>query len=133
MNPCYRITPALSELRVIFEGTLAAPDAQALEKEIDRMVGVMRVRRYNVLMDMTGLIGYTNEARDSLVRIQTVLADVCRRTAYVANRPNIRGMALWIAHLSGDQNVKAVATREQAQHWWSSQVGRVEEQRRALR
>jgi hypothetical protein len=132
MSAAYRIKPVYNELRVEFEGSFSDSDAAELERELQRMISVMPVGRYNVLMDMMGMTNYSASARDVLVRVQKSFAEFAKRTAYIANRPNIRGMALWVAHLSGDQNAKALATHDQAKGWWNETLGREAELRRAL-
>lgn len=132
MSTAYRIKPIYNELRVEFDGPLGDSDAVELERELQRMISIMPVGRYNVLMDMMAMTNYSTAARDVLVRVQKSFAEFAKRTAYVANRPNIRGMALWVAHLSGDQNAKAVANADQAKDWWSGTSGREAEIRRAL-
>ncbi|MBL9004221.1 MAG: hypothetical protein JNJ46_08245 [Myxococcales bacterium] len=132
MSAAYRIKPIYNELRVEFDGSFSDSDAAELERELQRMISVMPVGRYNVLMDMMGMTNYSTSARDVLVRVQKSFAEFAKRTAYVANRPNIRGMALWVAHLSGDQNAKAVASHDQVKAWWGTSSGREAEIRRAL-
>lgn len=132
MSAAYRIKPVYNELRVEFEGPFGDSDAADLERELQRMISIMPVGRYNVLMDMMGMTNYSTSARDVLVRVQKSFAEFAKRTAYVANRPNIRGMALWVAHLSGDQNAKALATVDQAKGWWAETIGREVDLRRAL-
>ena len=63
------------------------------------MIAVMPVGRYNVLMDMMGMTSYCSPLRCPGSSTAD-LRQVAKRTAY-ANRPSIRGMALWVAHLSG--------------------------------
>jgi len=132
MSAAFRIKPVYNELRVEFEGPFQDSDAVDLEREVRRMIAVMPVGRYNVLMDMMGMTSYSFAARDALVRLQQTFAEFAKRTAYVANRPSIRGMALWVAHLSGDQNAKALASHEQATTWCTASVGREVDLRRAL-
>lgn len=132
MSAAYRIKPIYNELRVEFDGSFSDSDAADLERELQRMVSVMPVGRYNVLMDMMGMTNYSISARDVLVRVQKSFAEFAKRTAYVANRPNILGMALWVAHLSGDQNAKALASHDQVKEWWGTSSGREAEIRRAL-
>ena len=132
MSAAYRIKPVYNELRVEFEGAFVDSDAADLERELQRMISIMPVGRYNVLMDMMGMTNYSTSARDVLVRVQKSFAEFAKRTAYVANRPNIRGMALWVAHLSGDQNAKALATHDQAKGWWAGTFSREADLRRAL-
>jgi hypothetical protein len=129
----YRITPTYNELRIEFDGNFAALDASNLERDIQRMITIMPMGRYNVLMNLCAMTAYDTGARDALVRIQKSFAAYAKRTAYVADRPNIRGMALWVAHLSGDDNAKAVATLDQVKEWWANQVGRIAEVRSASR
>lgn len=132
MSSAYSIKPIFNELRVEFAGPFSDGDAVEFEREMQRMVAVMPVGRYNVLMDMTGMTSYSASAREVLVRTQKSFAECAKRTAYVADRPSIRGMALWVAHLSGDQNAKALATHEQAKRWCENAIGREADLRRAL-
>jgi hypothetical protein len=58
-------------------------------------------------------------ARKHLVELQRLLG-ANRRTAWIDARPQFRGLALWVMHLSGDLSSKAVATVELAERWLSS-------------
>lgn len=133
MSSPYRITPTPTLLRVDFVGAIDEPDVAALARDLQRMVKVLTPGGFNVLFNCVELPRYTLPARDALVAVQQSVAKVAKRTAYLADRPNIRGMALWVAHLSEDQNVKVVVTQAQAEEWWNATEGRVEQAKRGLR
>jgi hypothetical protein len=110
-------------LDITLLGAFDEPDALELERQLTQDRGGARS---SVFFDLRQLESCTILARSVLARIQKdVVAPSARRTAYVADRSLFRGLALWITHVSEDENAKTVATDEQAQEWLSSSASRV--------
>ncbi len=99
----------------------------ALEKYLD---GVSRLA--SVCVDLRDLTGCSVFARSELITAQRLLKDLGARTCYLASRPRIRGLGLWVGHISEDENAKSVITLEKAKEWWDSSLGREESARQAL-
>jgi hypothetical protein len=79
---------------------------------------------------VTQVLVLTNSVTDipeagkkELVALQRLLCDG-RRTAWVDERARFRGVALWVMHLAGDTNGKAVSTLAQAEAWLKSSEAR---------
>jgi hypothetical protein len=80
----------------------------------------------NVLFDLCNLTSCSIMARSVLTRIQTELvAPWAKRTAYVADRALFRGLALWVLHVSADDNAHAVVDRAAAERWFREDKGRL--------
>lgn len=79
-----------------------------------------------ILFDLCGLRTCPTSARSQLIELQRAVAKVGARTAFIANRPRFRGIALFVAHKSGDPNARAFHRRSQAQGWLRSDEGRAQ-------
>jgi len=109
----------LSEDRVRIElyGSIDEPAAKELEAEVLKVVEPLAPRSFEVMISLAGAINCALNARPVMARIQQAFAQRARRTAYVDERPFMRGMALWVMHQVGDANAKAVSTLDQAEQW----------------
>lgn len=114
-----------NQLRVELFGMLDEPSAVLLEGALSREVSKFASGSFSVLFVLAGMSDCTMQARMVLARIQGVLAKKARRTVYLDDRPRFRGMALWVMHLAGDGNAKAVSSPEQARQWLAGTVDRV--------
>lgn len=81
---------------------------------------------WELLVDLTGMSGFTSEARRALADLQQALAARAVRTAFVADRPRLRGLALWLAHTTNDPLARPFHQRTQAEAWLASREGRVQ-------
>ncbi|MBL8924385.1 MAG: hypothetical protein JNJ54_36390 [Myxococcaceae bacterium] len=77
-----------------------------------------------VVVVTIGLTDCSEEARPELVKLQLAVAAVKKRSAWVDDRSQFRGIALWVMHLADDQAAKATATMDQAVKWLSSSESR---------
>ncbi|MEM7159657.1 MAG: hypothetical protein AAF799_42850 [Myxococcota bacterium] len=82
--------------------------------------------RGEILFDLCELRACPTSARAGLIELQRAVAKVGARTAFIANRPRFRGIALYVAHKSGDPNARAFHQHTQARAWLRSDEGRVE-------
>lgn len=71
----------------------------------------------DVLLDLREVERCALDSRHALLELQLGLKAAGRRTAYVAGRPRIRGLALWVIHRAGDERAKVVAKSAQAEAW----------------
>jgi hypothetical protein len=76
-----------------------------------------------LLIDLTGVQGYSLEARDCLVVLQRHLGSKATQTAYVAASAAGRGLALWVSHMSDGQLIKSFARRGDAEGWLAGAAG----------
>lgn len=111
-------------VRIDLYGILDGPTAQELEQEVRRVCDPLPPRSLEVLINLRGATTCALEARPVLAGMQKALASRARRIAYVDDRPYMRGMALWVMHLAGDGNAKAVPTEAQAEEWLQDGGGR---------
>jgi len=100
------------------ERILLACDADARAQLTAAKPGVVKV-----LVDLTGVQGYTLEARDGLVVLQRHLGDRACQTAYVADSAAGRGLALWVVHMTEGQVIKCFARRSDAAAWLCGSAG----------
>jgi anti-anti-sigma regulatory factor len=97
--------------RVTLAGLL---DTEAAES-LDRLELPPSTRE--VVVDLLQVTRCTPEARQVLVRVQERWRRRGYRTAWLSDRPAIRGAALWVMHQAHDTNGKAVGSIVQADRW----------------
>lgn len=73
--------------------------------------------RAKILIDLTGVQSCSRSARRALANLQREFAEFGGRTAFIAPRPRLRGLGLWVAHVAGDANAGCFRTRAQAERW----------------
>lgn len=79
-----------------------------------------------LIIDMHELESCTTEARMRLIDLQRDIAGLSTRTAFVADRPRFRGVALYVAHHSDDPSARAFHFVDQADAWLRRSEGRIE-------
>ena len=79
-----------------------------------------------LIIDMHELESCSTEARLRLIELQRGIAQLSTRTAFVADRPRFRGVALYVAHHSDDTQARAFHFEAQADAWLRRSEGRVE-------
>lgn len=104
------------ELKVDLFGVLSAQAVREVMTAVTpKLSGVT-----GCIINTMGVNDCLEEARAELVRLQQAVAARVRRTAWVDDRARFRGVALWVMHLAGDPNAKAVANADQAAKWLAS-------------
>jgi hypothetical protein len=78
-------------------------------------------RSLNVLWDLRGLTGYSLEARGVFVRLQQFLSSKTLRTAYLAQDPVARSLALWAARMGNQSSACIAADHDAAAAWLAGQ------------
>ncbi|MFO0600820.1 MAG: hypothetical protein U0228_36255 [Myxococcaceae bacterium] len=116
-------------LRIDCTGTLDAATVRSICDDVKAMPGREGVRRAIVVT--TAVADIVEAGKKELVNLQRELCATCR-TAWVDERARFRGVALWVMHLAGDLNGKAVATMQQAEAWLSSSESREDRANRAV-
>ncbi len=102
-------------------GVLDSPSVLALLELVRESLKNKLIRRAIVITNNAP--DCSESAKKELVVVQRELAEG-RRTAWVDERARFRGIALWVMHLAGDSQGKAVSTVEQAQRWLDSSEAR---------
>jgi len=114
---------------VTLRGQWSDADAEAYEKAmIAAVAGKTRVR---VLINLSELVSCTLSVRQVLSGVQRKLGQSDCRTAYVANRPRLRSIALWVVHMAEDGEARSVPTQNQAEDWLLGETDRVTSIRRS--
>lgn len=78
------------------------------------------------VVDMGAMTDCRILARGRLADTHLRLKPRLRRSAYLSDRPRLRGVALWIIHVADDANAKAVRDRKLAEAWLEKSVGRLQ-------
>lgn len=108
---------------VTLRGQWSDADAQAYEEAmIQAVASKIRVR---VLINLSELVSCTLSVRQVLSGVQRKLGESNCRTAYVANRPRLRSIALWVVHMAEDGEARSVPTQNQAEDWLLGETDRV--------
>lgn len=107
-------------------GAYDQPAAERLEGAVTGALAGRAHASLLVTVDLRGLTDFHVFARTVLVRIQREISGHAKRTAYIADRPRFRGLALWVAHLAEDGNARAVVSNEQLEEWFASSEERID-------
>ncbi len=70
-----------------------------------------------LVVDLRSLVSADKSMREALRAFHNVLHASQVRTAYLAERPSVRGLALWVIHMCGDLKSAAVGSEQQAERW----------------
>ncbi len=126
-NFSYEIqTPTDRQVTIGLSGELTAERVSELEPDITELLaGAMPHLQF--LWDLRGVRRCDLGARHELQKIQRAIGHKRFRTAFVASRPRIRGVALWVAHTSGDSLARPFASHAKAVDWLDHDRGRVEQ------
>lgn len=112
-------------------GTWEEETALAYARAMEELVRA-REGQPHLVVDLREIDGCTILARGVLADLQTALAEGVGRSVYVADRPRFRGLCLWIAHVSGDPNMRVVRDIEDVDDWLSSTQARFDEVKNRL-
>ncbi len=107
-------------------GSLTEEELKRIEPDVREAIE-RHDQRHGVLWDLRKVRRIDLGARQTMQRIQSDIASRQLRTAYIASRPRIRGIALWIVHTSGDTLSRPFAKQHQAVDWLDESIGRVEQ------
>lgn len=70
-----------------------------------------------VLISLSSLPAYDPRLRALLLAIQGAITAHQGRAVYVADRPRLRGLALWVVHMAEDRQAKIVPNEAAAIEW----------------
>lgn len=121
-NTCFQLFRSASHtLTLQLSGDL--DEAVALHCERETRADLMLVVRpsLRVLWDLSELSSYSLESRVVIVRMQQFLSTKALRTAYVANTPAARSLALWAARMGGQSAACIAADHSGAEAWLRDQ------------
>ena len=116
------IRRAADQLAVELSGELSEHTLVSCEAEARVQLSVAKPG-VKVLIDLLEVRGYSLEARDGLVALQTHLGSKAGRTAFVADSPAGRGLALWVSHMHANQVIKSFTRRSDAEAWLAGAAG----------
>lgn len=117
-NPSFQLFRSASQtLRLQLSGDLDEAVALHCERETRVDLTLVVEPSLRVLWDLSALSSYSLESRVVVVRLQQFLAAKALRTAYVANTPAARSLALWAARM-GDQSAACIAADVAAAEAW---------------
>ncbi len=113
------------QLTISLGGKLTGGDLERVESDVREAIGKTD-GDVGILWDLRKVRTCDLGARQSMQKLQSEIAAKKLRSAYVASRPRIRGVALWIVHTSGDALSRPFANADQAWDWLDASSGRVE-------
>ncbi len=112
----------------LLSGDFDARSARALQHSAEHELPACR----HLVVDLRGLRACHPGARSLLVGVHTTWASRAERIAYLATEARFRGLSLWIMHMAGDENAKAVGSQAQVTRWLGAREGRQEQAFRTL-
>ncbi|MCA9716571.1 MAG: hypothetical protein H6713_27560 [Myxococcales bacterium] len=113
-------------MTICLGGDLTGGEFARVEPNVREIIGEQN-GKHGVLWDLRQVRRCDLSARRSMQKLQSEIAERKLRTAYVASRPRIRGVALWVVHTSGDKLARPFANHDQAVDWLDTSRGRMEE------
>lgn len=116
------IRSAADQLVVELGGELSERTLVTCEAEARVQLSVAKPG-LKVLVNLVEVRGYSLEARDALVALQSHLGTKAGQTAYVADSAAGRGLALWVSHMSASQVIKSFSRRSDAEAWLAGSAG----------
>ena len=119
-------SPDESLVTISLGGNLTSGELERVESDVRKVID-REDGKFGVLWDLRGVRRCDIGARRAMQKLQSEIASKQVRSAYVASRPRIRGVALWIVHTSGDKLARPFANHEQATDWLDTSRGRIEE------
>jgi hypothetical protein len=118
ITPPFHVSrPRHDELCIELREHLDEGTALACERELHTQAALAKDASLDVLWDLRELTGYTLEARNVLVRMQSFLGSKARRTVYVAERAEPRGLALWAVHMASHWHAHLSKDLASARAW----------------
>ncbi|MEM6294340.1 MAG: hypothetical protein AAGA54_23905 [Myxococcota bacterium] len=85
------------------------------------------------------LVVYANDLHHCDILARGVLTDLhhelrprLRRTVFIASSARMRGLCLWIARVSDDENAKVFANDRGVELWLAGEAGRIDDARRRM-
>lgn len=93
-------------------------DARLAAAFRERLAAALQGPPVDLLVDLRALTDYDEAGADALLRAHESLADRARRSAYLVERPRIRGLVFKLIHGTQDERTRPVATLEMADAWF---------------
>lgn len=111
------------QLEIALSGELTERVVVACDADARAQLSATKPSGVAVIVDLTGVTGYSLEARDALLNLQRSLAGKARQTAYLADCAAARSLSLWVRHMAEGQAVSIFATRDDAGPWLAGTSG----------
>lgn len=108
---------ATKTLTIALSGELDESTALLCERETRADLALVEHPSLHVLWDLRALSGYSLEARGVVVRLQEYLSAKAVRTAYLAQGPVARSLAVWSARMGKQPAACIAADRAAADAW----------------
>lgn len=110
-----RRTTGLVEISL--RGSLSGYDVAACDNELRAQLALVKPTSLCAVVDLSGVMDYTLEAREALVALQTFLGGKASVTAYIGDSAEQRGLSLWVNHMVHGQVIQRFAELEAALAW----------------
>ncbi len=125
--PHYRVE-RVSEHRLIvrLRGAIRDLSARELQPQVLRTIREL-TRPREILIELTEVTECTPAACRTLALLQRKLGSHGCRTAYLVDRPRLRGVAWWIVHAARDDAAMPVLCVELAERWLTGTRTRLDE------
>lgn len=122
--PAYRLDPTETPARLALGGHLDPAALAGLLAQID----AWQPERDDqpLIVDLNAVDGYDPDVRPLLVELDRALGAKTHRHVYLAKTPLMRGLSLWVLHMSGDTTGRTAGSEKQARAWLDLDHGRLE-------
>jgi ABC-type transporter Mla MlaB component len=103
-------------VHLVLHGSLEAESLPSVANALDALLAEI-AEGSRVLVDLGNLERCDPAARRTLARIQRRLRDRGCRTAWLAQSPRLRGLALWVVYAANDPRATPVGDVDLAEAW----------------
>lgn len=101
---------------IVLSGVLEGASLSGLGESVRNLLGGLPAGS-GIVIDLTAVARCDPAACRTLARIQRRLKAHCCRTAWLAERPRLRGVAWWVVHAAQDPMAMPVTDRCFAERW----------------
>ncbi|MEM9452784.1 MAG: hypothetical protein AAGF11_01310 [Myxococcota bacterium] len=111
--------PSRRRVNVRISGLFTEENMPSLREELEAIGREEEGKPFDVLFDFTTAEQCEVRTRHALLELQRMLKHFPGRTAYVADRPQVWGIALWVIHQADDGRARAMVRVAHAERWFA--------------
>ncbi len=115
-NATYDLVHREDRVHLVLHGNLEGESLPCVADALDALLSEI-AEGSRVLIDLGNVESCDPAACRTLARIQRRLRDRGCRTAWLAQRPRLRGLALWIVYAANDPHATPVGDADLADAW----------------
>jgi len=120
----YEIRDDREPVEIVLIGDVDRPLVESLHAAIEAWHP--KSEKPATMVDLSAVGAFETDARDALAAMNRTLVGKVGRHVYLARTARLRGLSLWVLHMSTDVEGRTVGTEKQARTWLGGETGRLE-------